>query len=212
MRLPVTRWANGAKTDSEEITHFCESALTYSMIGKTEISEVLGTPQIVSTLLKDDRAIPNSRFPLLVYIGAIKPGSHDLGALFEEIFESNDWGGTWRNGIYTYHHYHSTTHEVLGVYKGSATVQLGGERGIKQKINAGDVIVIPAGVAHKNLGASSDFGVVGGYPGGAEWDMNYGRPEERPAADENIARVPFPGTDPVYGSSGPLLQHWLTKK
>ncbi|MBC8096438.1 MAG: cupin domain-containing protein [Akkermansiaceae bacterium] len=185
------------------------------MIGKPELqpSEVLCKPQIVSTILNDAGAIPNSRFPLLVYVGVIKqPGGNALAGLLEEIFEGNDWSGTWRNGIYTYHHYHSTTHEVLGVFKGSATVQFGGERGIKQKINAGDVVIIPAGVAHKNLGASSDFGVVGGYPGGAEWDMNYGRPNERPATDENIARAAFPKHDPVYGSRGPLLQHWLAEK
>lgn len=177
-----------------------------------QLNAMAETPQIVSTMLNDDGAIPNSRFPLLVYVGVMKLSGTDPAALFEEIFEANGWSGTWRNGIYTYHHYHSTTHEVLGVFKGSATVQLGGERGIKQKLNAGDVIVIPAGVAHKNLGASSDFAVVGGYPGGVEWDMNYGRPEERPAADENIARVAFPKTDPLYGPNGPLLKHWLPQK
>jgi uncharacterized protein YjlB len=174
--------------------------------------DLLQTPQIVSTVLRDDGAIPNNPLPLLVYLGAVKSMGVDLAAAFEEIFESNNWGGTWRNGIYTYHHYHSTTHEVLGVFKGSATVQLGGERGIKQKITAGDLVIIPAGVAHKNLGASSDFGVVGGYPAGAEWDMNYGRPDERPAADENILRAVFPKTDPLYGAGGSLLHYWLPKK
>src|SRR5581483_10867523 len=116
---------------------------------------------------------------------------------------------SWRDGIYTYHHYHSTAHEVLGVFNGSATVQFGGEHGLKQKVNAGDVIIIPAGVAHKNLGASSAFGVVGAYPRGQTWDMNYGRAEERPRADENIVHVALPKRDPVYGSGGPLTEHWL---
>ncbi len=184
------------------------------MTGKSELqfNALTETPQIISTALKDDGAIPNSRLPLLVYISAVKLSGTDPAALFEEIFQTNDWSGTWRNGIYTYHHYHSTTHEVLGVFKGSATVQFGGEHGVKQKLNAGDVIVIPAGVAHKNLGASSDFGVVGGYPGGVEWDMNYGRPEERPAADQNIARVMFPKADPLFGANGPLLKYWPPPK
>jgi uncharacterized protein YjlB len=75
-------------------------------------------------------------------------------------------------------------------------------------VSAGDVVVIPAGVAHKNLGASRDFRVVGAYPLGQRWDMCYGEPGERPRADENIARVALPGADPVYGTTGPLIEHW----
>jgi uncharacterized protein YjlB len=80
---------------------------------------------------------------------------------------------------------------------------------VKHKIHAGDVVIIPAGVAHKNLGASSDFGVVGAYPGGREWDMNYGRAGERPKSDETIASVPMPKADPIYGAGGPLFQYWI---
>jgi uncharacterized protein YjlB len=183
------------------------------MTGKTALHtrDILNEPRVISFVVNDDGMIPNSRYPLIVYSAAVKLPPHDPASVFEELFELNGWSGTWRNGIYTYHHYHSTTHEVLGVFKGAATVQLGGERGVKQKLSAGDVLVIPAGVAHKNLGASSDFGVVGAYPGGADWDMNYGRPEERLEADENLKHVPFPKTDPLYGSNGPLLGHWLRK-
>jgi uncharacterized protein YjlB len=203
----------GAKTDSKGIIHFRQPEVKSSMTGKrgSGLSEIVNEPQVLAFVLPSEGAIPNSQLPLLFYRGAVKVTADPAGTL-EELFEANDWGGTWRNGIYTYHHYHSTTHEVLGVFRGAATVQLGGERGIKQKINAGDVIIIPAGVAHKNFGASSDFGVVGGYPGGAEWDMNYGRPDERPAAERNLARVPLPKTDPVYGHDGPLFKHWLPQK
>lgn len=75
-------------------------------------------------------------------------------------------------------------------------------------MSRGDVVVIPAGVAHKNLGASPGFALVGAYPAGQLWDMMYGKPGERPRADENIARVPLPEADPVYGAGGPLLAHW----
>jgi uncharacterized protein YjlB len=179
------------------------------MRSEIQLTEIINPPQVLSHQLKDDGLIPNSQFPLLVYQGAIKLPAHDPASTFEELFESNNWGATWRDGIYTYHHYHSTSHEVLGVYSGSATVQFGGEKGIKQKVRAGDVIIIPAGVAHKNFGASSDFGVVGAYPGGAEWDMNYGQKSERPEADQNIARVALPKSDPVYGAHGPLLEQWV---
>jgi uncharacterized protein YjlB len=203
----------GAKTDSKGITHLRQGEVKSCMTGKRgiDLSEIVNEPQVLSFVLHSEGAIPNSRLPLLYYRDAVKLTS-DTPGMFEELFEANDWGGTWRNGIYTYHHYHSTTHEVLGVFRGAATVQLGGERGIKQKISAGDVLIIPAGVAHKNFGASNDFGVVGGYPGGAEWDMNYGRPDERAAAEQNLARVPLPKTDPVYGPDGPLFKHWLPQK
>ena len=179
-------------------------------VTKNEIAtpDILNSPQLLSLALKEDGAIPNSRLPLVVYAGAVRLPPGDAAGLFERLFGSNHWSGSWRDGIYTYHHYHSTAHEVLGVFRGSTTVQFGGEHGIKQKLNAGDVVVIPAGVSHKNLGASSDLGVVGAYPEGQDWDMNYGQAGERPKADQNIARVPLPKADPVYGLDGPLLKHW----
>lgn len=174
----------------------------------TQLVDAVNAPHVLSFELKDNGLIPNSKFPLLIYQGAVRGATRESAPVFEELFTSNQWRGTWRDGIYTYHHYHSTTHEVLGIYSGSATVQFGGEGGHKQKLTAGDVVIIPAGVAHKNLGASSDFGVVGAYPDGRKWDMNYGQKSERPEADENISRVPVPKLDPVYGANGPLLEHW----
>ncbi|HTU03703.1 MAG TPA: hypothetical protein VMG58_17855, partial [Candidatus Sulfotelmatobacter sp.] len=77
-------------------------------------------------------------------------------------------------------------------------MQLGGSGGLTLEIHPGDIVVIPAGVAHKNLDATHDFAVVGAYPDGQRWDMNYGKPGERPAADTRIARVALPARDPVY--------------
>jgi uncharacterized protein YjlB len=127
------------------------------------------------------------------------------------LIHANQWGNDWRNGIFTYHHYHSTAHEALLVYGGSAKVQLGGESGVIETIGAGDVIIIPAGVGHKNLGSSSDFHCVGAYPPRQNVDMNYGKAGERPRTDENIARVALPALDPVFGKSGPLIDHWRVK-
>lgn len=156
----------------------------------------------------DDGTIPNNRFPLLLYRGVINAESTDPAAQIEDHFAANNWTNSWRNGIYPFHHYHSTSHEVLGIYRGSATVRLGGEQGHDFVIQAGDVIVIPAGVGHKNLGASAGFGVVGAYPDGRQWDLLTGKPGERPKADQNIAALPIPDNDPVYGSSGPLGKIW----
>jgi uncharacterized protein YjlB len=171
-------------------------------------NQILKEANILAIDLKDDGIIPNSKLPLLLYQGVIALSENDPAHIFEDMFEENGWGDSWRNGIYSYHHYHSTAHEVLGIYRGSAKVQLGGEHGTIHEIQAGDVIVIPAGVAHKNLGSSSDFGVVGAYPDGQDWDMNYGKPGERPGADYNIARVSLPKMDPVSGENGPLLEKW----
>jgi uncharacterized protein YjlB/pimeloyl-ACP methyl ester carboxylesterase len=167
------------------------------------------TPQVIRQVLKDDGAFPNNdKRPLLVYQDALDLPADDPASIVEAVFAANGWVGSWRNGIYGYHHYHSTAHEVLGVYSGSAQVQLGGEQGVSLSIKRGDVVIIPAGVAHKNLGSTPDFRVVGAYPGGQGWDMNYGKVGERPRADQNIVRVPLPQADPVYGSHGPLREHW----
>lgn len=173
-------------------------------------ADYIQPPQVTTHALKDDGTIPNNpRLPLLVYQGAVNLPESDPASRYEALFRQNGWGGTWRNGIFGYHHYHSTAHEVLGVYSGQAEVRLGGEEGVVLTITPGDVIIIPAGVAHKNLGSSSDFGVVGGYPAGQNWDMNYGREGERPQADQNIAEVPLPEQDPIYGPDGPLVEHWF---
>lgn len=163
---------------------------------------------VVAHVLKDDGKIPNSKLPLLIYPGAVEVTGKDPAAVFEKLFTKNGWQGTWRNGIYSYHHYHSTAHEVLGVYAGEAKVQLGGEKGIVTDVRVGDVVIIPAGVGHINLGATHDFGVVGAYPEGQDYDMCYGKPEERPRAIKNIPQVAKPQSDPVFGQSGPLLERW----
>lgn len=173
----------------------------------------MNSTQVTQHILKDDGTFPNNEIlSLLVYQSAVTLPDRDPAALFEEVFSANQWGGSWRNGIYGFHHYHSTAHEVLGVYGGSAKIQLGGEKGIIATVNPGDVVIIPAGVAHKNLGASPDFRVVGAYPRGQRPDMCYGKSGERPQADQNIARVTLPTLDPVYGDHGPLIEYWFTKR
>ena len=126
----------------------------------------------------------------------------------EELFAANDWKNSWRNGINYEHHYHSLVHEVLGVYNGSCDVKLGGEKGIQFILQPYDIIVIPAGVAHKNEGSTFDFKCIGAYPEGKDFDMNYGKPGERPKTDENIAKVKLPKADPVFGVKGQMFQYW----
>ncbi len=170
---------------------------------------VLQPPEVKTRRFDDDGSIPNNPdLPLLIYRGALNPSEKDLASTLERLYELNDWRGTWRNGVYPYHHYHSTAHEVLGFARGEARVQFGGENGQLFTVRCGDVAVLPAGVGHKNLGADPDFLVVGGYPPGQNYDMNYGKAGERPQVDENIARVPLPESDPIYGTDGPLVEQW----
>jgi uncharacterized protein YjlB len=165
--------------------------------------------EIIRQILHDDGIFPNNdRLPLILYRDAVALTRPDPAAAFETLFSAHQWPAAWRNGIFGFHHYHSTAHEVLGIYGGEAEVQLGGENGITLTIGAGDVVVIPVGVAHKKLRSGRDFAVVGAYPAGQRPDTCYGKTGERPRADRNIERVTLPQADPVFGSSGPILEQW----
>ena len=165
--------------------------------------------QVDTFSFEDDGAIPNHpSWPLIVYRGVLD-GEGDYASALERCFQENGWVGLWRNGIFSYHHYHSTSHEVLGVARGQARVIFGGERGETLRIAAGDVAVLPAGTGHCRVEASSDFLVVGAYPRGQEdYDLCTGKPGERPSALERIRQVPRPNVDPLYGREGPFLQYW----
>jgi uncharacterized protein YjlB len=156
----------------------------------------------------DDGRIPNSRLPLLLYRHLAVPAEPDAATALERLFGANGWRGAWRDGIYPFHHFHSTSHEVLGVAQGSARVRLGGPGGIAAELGAGDVVVIPAGVGHMCEDASPDFLVVGAYPDGRAWDIRRGNPDERATVLANLAQVPLPPADPVFGAHGPLNRHW----
>lgn len=158
-------------------------------------------------LFGDDGSIPNnSRLPLLLYPRALEGA--DLRSRFMQRLGENGWGGAWVGGVFSYHHYHSTAHEALCVVGGGASLTFGGESGITVEVSAGDAVVIPAGVGHRNAGSSGGFAVIGAYPEGQSWDLLTGRPEERPEALENIRAVPLPGADPIFGDDGPLVTRW----
>ena len=152
---------------------------------------------------EDHGGIPNSSLPVLVYHEV--EGAARGAAECEELFAANRWLGAWRDGIFSYHHFHSTAHEVLGVVSGSARVMLGGPGGREFEVGAGDVLVLPAGTGHRNQGSCGDFLVVGAYPDGMSWDIRRGDPAEHDEAVANIRAVPLPSADPVGGR---LLALW----
>ena len=164
-------------------------------------------PKVETYRFADDGTVPNNRLPLVVYRGAL-PDSGDRASACEAMFARNGWPDAWRNGIYAHHHYHSMAHEALGIARGSARVRLGGEHGQTVEVGTGDVVVIPAGVAHKREAASGDLLVIGAYPRGQSPDMCRADPARHDPALAAIARVPLPEADPVTGGAGPLLDCW----
>ena len=158
---------------------------------------------------KDDGLIPNHpRWPFVIYKGAVRlSNSLDPAAVLEELFEGNDWIDTWRDGVYDWVHYHSRTHEVLGIARGTGTVQFGGRKGRKVILKAGDVAVLPAGTGHQRLEATTDFLVVGAYPPTGSYDECTSSGDRKKALI-SIPRTARPRKDPVYGRDGPLLKAW----
>jgi len=156
----------------------------------------------------DDGMFPNSVLPVIHYVDVLPIKFWRNAKRFEQLFSSNGWHCQWRNTVYDYNHYHSNTHELIGVYKHEAMISLGGEKGASILLKPGDAMLIPAGVAHKNLTPENDLKCVGAYPFPVKFDMNYGKTGERPDTDKRIAQLPIPASDPIYGNAGPLMKHW----
>jgi uncharacterized protein YjlB len=157
----------------------------------------------------DDGDVPNHpRWPVLHYPRAVDPDAGDTARAFEALFRRHGWGGGWRNGIYSFTHYHAAAHEVLGIARGTARVQLGGDAGAAVEVAAGDVVLLPAGTGHRLIASSGDLLVVGAYPPGQEPDIR--RAGERDAAGirASVAAVPKPAADPVGGRDGPVATLW----
>ncbi|KAJ5602790.1 Cupin 1 [Penicillium hordei] len=190
--------------------------------------------------------IPNSPRPLLHYKNVLSKNidsSHcDPGQVWH-MFTKNEWKVNW---IFRYSdtqlsHYHSNAHECMAVLSGTASIRFGvadtsadmhentynsawEEGGVMLEAEAGDVFIIPAGVAHKTHstmpkaefallspgkghGIEADdpkkvlseikldgFTMMGAYSGG-DWDFI--------ATGGNFERVwavPKPKYDPVFRS------------
>src|SRR3954447_12413830 len=146
-----------------------------------------------------DRIPNHPRFPVLIYHGV--DGVADGPEVARDLFAERGWGGSWVDGVFDFHHFHSTSHEALAVVAGRATLELGGPQGEAFEVAAGDVLVLPAGTGHRRATARGSFTVVGAYPAGQEdYDLLRGdSTAEVEAARERIAALAAPPDAPVGG-------------
>jgi uncharacterized protein YjlB len=163
------------------------------------------TPELY--YLTDDGTTPNSHLPVVVYRQVTTLRGEKAAEYLEATFLKNGWFNAWRNGIYTFHHYHSNAHEVLGIWNGRVLAQIGGPNGPEILLEEGDVIIIPAGVGHKNC-SSHDLRVIGAYPKGAAPDLFKPTEAVYKKALQNLSSLAKPELDPVLGHLGGICELW----
>ena len=161
---------------------------------------------IITYYFENDGDIPNNILPVVIYKNVLQ---HVVNKDFEFIFCQNGWSNNWHDIILTEDHFHSNTHEVLGLKSGQARLMLGGKNGEIVNVETGDLIILPAGVGHYSVDNSVEYQFVGGYPNGADWNLKFSlKMEDRQTILAEIATIPIPHKDPLFGIGGPLLKFW----
>ncbi|MHA8094451.1 cupin [Aquirufa lenticrescens] len=167
---------------------------------------MMNKQDIITYFFENDGEIPNNILPVVIYKNALE---HVARKDLEVLFYQNGWGNNWHDIILTEDHFHSNTHEVLGLKSGHARLKLGGEKGEIVTVEKGDVIILPAGIGHFSVDNSLEYQFVGGYPNGADWNLKFSlKKEESSSVLAEIASIPLPDKDPVFGDNGPLFDYW----
>ncbi|KXL49514.1 hypothetical protein M433DRAFT_75170 [Acidomyces richmondensis BFW] len=155
--------------------------------------------------------IPNTSIqhkPLLIYRSVFIPATASASHIEQHLRDVGVVVPQWRYTMYSTSHFHSTSHEVLGIADGRARLCFGHEDNpekVEEIVSKGDLVIIPAGVSHRLLhDIEGGFEMVGCYPKGYNWDMCYGKNGERTKV-ENIKNLPWFTKDPVYGHEGPAI-------
>ncbi|WP_235041482.1 cupin domain-containing protein [Vreelandella profundi] len=165
-------------------------------------------PQPETLYFDNDKVngFPNSPLPVLIYRQVIDiSDAEERADAFEAMFERHGWTPAWRYHLYDFDHFHSTAHEVLGIFRGQALARLGGPNGSELMLYAGDVLVLPAGIAHACVESDNDFCMVGAYPPGQYPEIERGDPAQLAAAQARVAYVALPKESPI---GGPLASLW----
>lgn len=159
--------------------------------------------------LQENYPFPNNPLPVLIYPKALEEvlGQDYTETDIKTFLEQHNYSNSWTEGIHPFHHFHSNTHEVVACFSGKATVQLGGPDAETLTLKKGDLALLPAGVAHKKIDATSEFQIVGAYPNGRQFDMQKGDKEQYDHLKETIAHVPLPSFDPIEGKEGAVQQY-----
>ena len=167
--------------------------------------------QVTSRQIPSWERIPNTSIqskPLLIYHEAFNASSSELQSHLDSVGEVEP---QWVYGMFSDTHFHSTTHEVLGVVSGAARLCFGGEHNPERyepTVRKGDLMIVPAGVGHRLLNeldtGEGRFKMVGAYPNHKQWDMCYGHRGEEEKV-KGIERVDWFHLDPLFGADGPAL-------
>ena len=144
--------------------------------------------------------------PLLIYHSAFTNAS--ASSIESHLTKTGVVTPQWRYTMYSTSHFHSTSHEVLGISSGEAKLCFGHEDNperVVEVLKEGDVVIMPAGVAHRLLeDIKGGFEMVGSYPTGCNWDMCYGKKSEE-GKIKGIEKLGWFQRDPIYGDHGPTL-------
>ncbi|KAM0326599.1 hypothetical protein ACHAQA_006468 [Verticillium albo-atrum] len=185
-------------------------------------------PQPEQYHIKPTAHCPNNVLPVLVYRNVLPLPYNEATA--SEVLEAHGWEKRGTFGTIIIKHFHPNTHECYGIFQGSSELIFGAGRaddaaaGVTCRVSAGDVVVVPAGVAHASVPTVGrpkvkwdldedelHYQYVGVYPReGPIWKVEYGKEEigkDDPLFDE-IAQVAVPVDDPISGPNGPLCQIW----
>lgn len=152
--------------------------------------------------------VPNNPLPLIIWPRVAPDEEEDIAAWFETTFGQHGWPPAWPYPIFPYTHYHPNTHELLGVAAGWAEVLFGGDSGRMVTLRAGDAVLIPAGVGHRQVSASEDFLVVGAYPQGMSPETLRDEPAKLKTSQAQVKNVPLPHQDPFTGKEGAMTDIW----